>query len=74
MCSLIGAGKNLIKELEIKFPTHGVMDVLGIVYLSYFLQLENDVSFAKHLEILKIVFIITKPTRWIWKMLWCKSS
>jgi hypothetical protein len=24
--------KTLIQELEIKFPTHGVMDVLGIMY------------------------------------------
>ncbi len=37
MCSLTRVGKKLIQELEIKFPTHGVMDVLGIVYLSYFL-------------------------------------
>ncbi len=37
MCSLIGVGKKLIQELEIRFPTHGVMDVLGIVYPSYFL-------------------------------------
>jgi len=31
VCNLIGVGKNLIQELEIRFPTHGVMDVLGIV-------------------------------------------
>jgi hypothetical protein len=24
--------KTLIQELEIRFPTHGVMDVLGIMY------------------------------------------
>jgi hypothetical protein len=57
---LIGVGKKLIQELEIRFPTHGVMDVLGIVYSSYFLQLDSDVSFAKHLEILKIFFYYNK--------------
>jgi hypothetical protein len=31
MCSLIGDVKSLIKELDIKFQAHGVMDVLGIV-------------------------------------------
>jgi hypothetical protein len=36
------------------------MDVLGIVCVSYFLQLNSDVSFAKHLEILKIIFYYNK--------------
>jgi len=50
----------LIQELEIRLLTHGVMDVLGIVCVSYFLQLNSDVSFAKHLEILKIIFYYNK--------------
>jgi hypothetical protein len=32
MSILIGARKALIQKLEIDFPTHGVMDALGIVY------------------------------------------
>jgi hypothetical protein len=32
MFILIGATKALIQKLEIYFPTHGNMDVLGIVY------------------------------------------
>jgi len=29
---LVGALETLIQELEIRFPTRGVMDILGIVY------------------------------------------
>jgi len=29
---LTGLGKALIQELEIRFPTHGAMDALGIGY------------------------------------------
>jgi hypothetical protein len=32
---LIGAGKNLVQKLEIRFPAHGVMDAFGIVYPWY---------------------------------------
>jgi hypothetical protein len=32
MSILIGVRKALIQKLEIYFPTHGVMDALGIVY------------------------------------------
>jgi hypothetical protein len=30
--ALVEVVKTLIQELEIRFPTHGVMDALGIVY------------------------------------------
>jgi hypothetical protein len=30
--ALAGVVETLIQELETRFPTHGVMDVLGIVY------------------------------------------
>ncbi len=29
---LIGVGEALVQELEIRFPAHGVMDALGIMY------------------------------------------
>jgi hypothetical protein len=46
---LIGVGKALVLELEIKFSTHGVMDVLGIVYPQYWTQPKCDATFFKHL-------------------------
>ncbi len=59
MCGLTRVAKSLIRELEIMFLAHGVMDILGIVYPQYWLQLDCDAYFAKHLEVLKI----TKHTR-----------
>jgi hypothetical protein len=47
-------------ELEMRFLAHCVMDVLGIVYLEYRLQLDCDASFAKHLEVLKTTFYYGK--------------
>jgi hypothetical protein len=35
LCVLIGVGEALVQKLEIKFPAHNVMDVLGIVYYQY---------------------------------------
>jgi hypothetical protein len=32
---LIGAREALVQKLEINFPTHGVMDVITIVYPQY---------------------------------------
>jgi hypothetical protein len=43
---LIGAGKTLVQEFESSI-THGVMDVLGIVYPQYWMQLECDATFIK---------------------------
>jgi hypothetical protein len=39
--------------LEIMFLTHGVMDALKIVYPQYWLRLDCEASFAKHLEVRK---------------------
>ncbi len=49
LCGLLGATENLMKELEIRFPAHGVMNALGIVYFQYWLQLDCDASFPNHL-------------------------
>ncbi len=43
---LVGVAKKLMKVLEIRFPTHGVMNALGIVYPQYWLQPDCDASFA----------------------------
>ncbi len=60
MCGLTRFAKSLISELEIMFPTHGVMDTLGILYPQYWLQPKCDPSFAKYLEILKTFFCYGK--------------
>jgi hypothetical protein len=57
---LIGAGKVLIQDLEIRFPTHGVMNVLGILYPQFWVQLECDATFVKHLQVIKLVFCLGK--------------
>jgi hypothetical protein len=37
LCGLVGTIENLMRELEIKFLAHGVMNDLGIVYPQYWL-------------------------------------
>jgi hypothetical protein len=37
LCGLVGTTENLMRELEIKFLAHGVMNDLGIVYPQYWL-------------------------------------
>jgi carbamoylphosphate synthase large subunit len=39
--ALVGASKNLVKKLETKFPTHGVMDVIGIMYPQYWIDMHK---------------------------------
>jgi hypothetical protein len=58
--ALVGASKNLVKKLETKFPTHGVMDVIGIMYPMYWLQPNHEASFPKHLEVIKMAFYYGK--------------
>jgi hypothetical protein len=38
------------------FLAHGVMDVLGIVYPQYWSQLDCEMSFPKHLQVIKATF------------------
>jgi hypothetical protein len=45
----------VVGEFEISL-THGVMDVLGIVYPQYWMQSEYDVTFVKHLQVIKLTF------------------
>jgi hypothetical protein len=47
-------------ELEIRFPTHGVMNAFGFLYPQYWLQLDCDASFTNHLQVLKVVFCCGK--------------
>jgi hypothetical protein len=60
LCGLVKVAKNLMKELEIKFLAHGVVNVIGIVY---WLQLDYDASFASQLQVLKIAFCYGKTMR-----------
>jgi hypothetical protein len=57
---LIGVGEALVQELEIKFLAHGVMDALGIVYPQYWMWLECDATFFKHLQVIKSNFYLGK--------------
>jgi hypothetical protein len=50
LCGLAGATKFLM-ELKIRFPTHGVMNALEIVYPQYWLQQDCDAFFANHLQV-----------------------
>ncbi len=38
------------------FLAHGVTNTLGIIYPQYWLQLDCEASFIKHLEVLKTIF------------------
>jgi hypothetical protein len=42
---MAGFTKRFIHELDTKFPAHAIMDILGIVYSQYWLQLDANVSF-----------------------------
>ncbi len=52
--------ETLVEELETKFPMHGVMYVLGILYPQYWLQAYCETFFTKHLAVIKIVFYSSK--------------
>ncbi len=58
--ALVGVAETLIQELETRFPTHGVMDAFGIVYPQYWLQVDCETSFPKHLAVIKILFALAK--------------
>ncbi len=57
---LARAAKTLIQELETRFPAHGLMDVLGIVYPKYWLQVECETSFPKKTCLIKTFFCSSK--------------
>jgi hypothetical protein len=63
VCGLRRVAKSLIRELEIMFVAHGVMNALGITYFQYWLQLDCDASFIKHLEVLKINKLLWRNTQ-----------
>ncbi len=52
--------ETLIQKLKTRFPTHGVMDVLEIVYPQYWLQAYCETTFSKHLVIIKTTFCSSK--------------
>jgi hypothetical protein len=60
LCGLARVIIFLMRELEIKFPTHGVMHAFGFVYPQYWLQSDCDASFTNHLQVLKVVFCCGK--------------
>jgi hypothetical protein len=46
----------LIVKLQMKFPTHGIMDSLGVVYSHYCLQFYVEKNVQKHLDVIKAIF------------------
>jgi hypothetical protein len=60
MDALARAAKTLIQQLETRFLAHGVMDALGIVYPQYWLQVDYETSFPKHLVVIKIILYFSK--------------
>jgi hypothetical protein len=41
------------------------MDVLGIVYPQYWLHLDFNASFAKHHDVIKVIFYFGKTQSWV---------
>jgi hypothetical protein len=64
MCGIIAAAaKQLIKELQDRFPSQGVMDALGVVYPQYWRDSHAaEKSFRKHLDVIKAHY---GQPRWI---------
>jgi len=60
MNALVGVVETLIQELETRFLAHGVIDVFGILYSQYWLQLDCEASFPKHLKVIKTTFYSSK--------------
>jgi hypothetical protein len=67
---LIGVGKALVWDLEIRFRAHGVMNVLGIVYPQFWVQPKCDATFVKHLQVINQFFAWAKPIRGMTKIWW----
>jgi hypothetical protein len=55
-----GAAAQLIQELQRRFPEHAVLDALGICYPQYWLQKDAEITFSKHLDVLKNWYCNTK--------------
>lgn len=47
-----GAARQLLRELESRFPSNNVMDAMGIMYPQYWLQSGAEETFPRHLSIL----------------------
>ena len=57
---MAGAAAQLIQELQRRFPEHAVLDALGIIYPQYWLQKDAEITFSKHLDVLKNWYCNTK--------------
>jgi hypothetical protein len=57
---LIVVRKALVRNLEIRFPAHGVMNVFRIMYPQFWVQPECDATFVKHPQVIKLVFFLGK--------------
>ncbi len=65
---LISVGKALVQELEIRFPAHGVMDVLGLCIPSIGCSRNVMQHFSNTFKLLNQIFIWAETTRWMTKI------
>jgi hypothetical protein len=54
--------KSLILELDAQFPEQSMLDAMGIVYMQYWLQADAEVTFLRHLEVLKGFYFSPQPS------------
>jgi hypothetical protein len=60
LCDNAGIAEALIEELDLRFPTHHVMDAMGVVFPQYSMQENVERTFSTHLCILKDVLCHSK--------------
>jgi hypothetical protein len=56
----IEAAGRFVRELSQRFPTSSLMDAHGIIYPQYWMNVEADSNFPKHLKIIKDQYEISK--------------
>ena len=52
-CYFAEAAEHVIKEVRGRFPSHNIMDALGLVYPQYWLNEDSQALFQGHLDLVK---------------------
>ena len=63
-CNFAKAAEHVIKEVRSRFPSHNIMDALGLVYPQYWLNGDPQALFRGHLDLVKKQY---GESKWIWK-------
>ncbi len=53
---MVEGAKSLILDLDVWFSKQLVLNAMGIIYLQYWLQIDVEVTFPWHLEVLKGIY------------------